>query len=138
MSFRQRVVRVLAVLATAIVCTAAAAYCQEMGQNRSGRCYNPSTETTATGTIEDVRAVPARNGRGWEGTHLDLKTEAEKLDVHLEPSAFLAAKNFKFAKGDRVEGTGSKVTYQGRAAIVTREIKAGGKALTLHNVTGNA
>jgi DNA/RNA endonuclease YhcR with UshA esterase domain len=136
MNLYQRVVRVLAVLATAIVCTAPAAYCQGMGQNGGGRFYNPSTETTVTGTIEDVRSVPGRNGRGWGGTHLDLKTESGKFDVHLGPSAFLAAKHFTFAKGDQVEVTGSKVTYQGHDAIIAREVTAGGKVLTLRNAQG--
>lgn len=136
MSLPQRVVRVLTVLTTAIVCTVPAAYCQGMGQSRGGRFYNPSTETTVTGTIEEVRTVPSRSGRGWGGTHLDLKTESGTFDVHLGPSAFLAAKNFTFAKGDQVEATGSKVTYQGHDAIIAREVKMGGKVLTLRNAQG--
>ncbi len=70
------------------------------------------------------------------GTHLDLKTGSGTFDVHLGPSGFLAAKNFKFAKGDQVEVTGSKVTFEGHDAIIAREVKMGGKVLTLRDAQG--
>ncbi len=99
-----------------------------------GRMYNPSTEATVNGTVEQVRTISG--GRGWGGIHLDLKTESGTLDVHLGPSAYLSSKGFQFAKGDKVEVTGSKVTVQGHEAIIAREVKEGGKVLTLRNAQG--
>lgn len=133
-SLRTAVVTLLA--ATVIALTVPAAYCQGAGPGRGARVYNPASETTVTGTVEEVKTVTRRGGRGWGGTHLDLKTDSGMFDVHLGPSGFLASKGFKFAKGDQVEVTGSKVTFQGHDAIVARAVKVGGKVLTLRDPQG--
>ncbi len=82
---------------------------------------------------QNVRPKPG--GRRAE-THLELKTESGTLDVHLRPSAFLSSKGFQFAKVDQVEVTGSKATFQGHEAIIAREVRKGGKVLTLRNAQG--
>lgn len=115
---------------TAIAFAAPAAFCQRPGR----LMYNPSTETTVSGTVEQVRTM--HYGGGWGGTHLDLKTEQGMFDVHLGPSAYIASTGFKFAKGDQIEVTGSKVKFEGHDAIIAREVKAGGKTLTLRDVHG--
>jgi len=97
--------------------------------------YNPATETTVKGTVEEVTTIPGRRG-GGAGTHLDLKTESGTFDVHLGPSAFVAGKNFTFAKGEQVEVTGSKVKYEDHDTIIAREVRADGKVLTLRNAQG--
>ena len=126
---------VMVIAAAVIVWAVPSAYCQGMGGGKGGgRIYNPSTETTVNGTVEQVRTISGE--RGWGGTHLDLKTESGTFDVHLGPSAFLSSKGFQFAKGDQVEVTGSKVTFQGHEAIIAREVKKGGKVLTLRNAQG--
>jgi hypothetical protein len=109
---------------------------QGMGQGRQGpRYYNPATETTVKGTVEQVRQV--NGGRGWwTGTHLTLKTAKETLDVHIGPSWFLAEKKFSFAKGDQIEVTGSKIKYQGADALIAREVKKGKQVLVLRNAQG--
>jgi len=121
----------LLIAAAVIGGAVASAYCQGTG---GGRMYNPSTETTVNGTVEQV--ITIARGRGLGGTHLELKTESGTLDVHLGPSAFLSSKGFQFAKGDQVEVTGSKVTFQGHEAIIAREVRKGGKVLTLRNAQG--
>lgn len=130
-----RILGILLIVASVIVCTVPIAHSQMgMGRGRGGRLYNPATETTVKGTVDEVETITGRRGLG--GTHLTLKAESGTFDVHLGPSAFLTEKNFKFAKGDQVEVTGSKVTYQGHDAIVAREVKMGGKVLTLRDAQG--
>jgi hypothetical protein len=101
------------------------------GNGKRAPMYNPSTEMTVTGTVEEV-AHPG----GWGGTHLTLKTEKGTLDVHLGPSRFLAEKQFTFAKGDRIEVTNSKVAYAGGDALAARVVKRGDKTLTLRDSSG--
>ncbi len=105
-----------------------------MGPGRGNRIYNPATETTIKGTVEDVKTFSGRCG--WAGTHVTLKADSGTFDVHLGPSAYLQKENFKFAKGDQIEVTGSKVNFQGQEAIIAREVKLGGKVLTLRNAQG--
>ncbi len=44
--------------------------------------------------------------------------------------------NFTFATGDQVEVIGSKVKMDGADAVLAREVKKGGKTLTLRNARG--
>ena len=105
-----------------------------MGQG-SGRMYNPATETTVKGTVEEVKQIPSARGAS-SGTHLILKTDKETLKVHLGPTAFLEKEKFTFAKGDQIEITGSKVKIGGADALLAREVKKGDKTLTLRNAQG--
>jgi DNA/RNA endonuclease YhcR with UshA esterase domain len=131
----RRIPGILLIFAAVIASTVAVAYSQ-MGaeRNKGRRLYNLATETTVKGTVEEVKTISSP--RGWGGTHLGLKTESGTFDVHLGPSAFLTKKNFTFAKGDRVEAIGSKVKYHGHDAIIAREVKMGGKVLTLRDAQG--
>ena len=96
--------------------------------------YNPATETTIKGTVEEVQTISGR--RGWNGTHLKLKTADKTLDVHLGPEPFLKAKGFSLAKGDQVEVIGSSVNLRGGEAMIAREVKKGSETLVLRNKQG--
>jgi len=104
------------------------------GPGQRTRMYNPATETTVKGTVEEVKTITGRHG--WNGTHLTLKTEDKTIDVHLGPEAFLKKEGFNFAKGEQVEVTGSKTEYAGSEAIIAREVKKDGKTLVLRNEQG--
>jgi len=95
--------------------------------------YEVSTEATITGTVEDV--LQPQRGR-MMGTHLVVKTSAETIEVHVGPSNFVSGKGFTFAKGDSVQVVGSKVTIEGKEALIAREVTRGGKTLTLRDKTG--
>ncbi len=69
--------------------------------------YDTATEVVLEGTIEAVRENPTH--RGWAGMHVMLETDQETMKVYLGPVAFVMKEGFKFAKGDVVEVTGSKV-----------------------------
>jgi len=95
--------------------------------------YEVSTEATITGTVEDV--LQPQRGR-MMGTHLVVKTSAETIEVHVGPSNFVSGKGFTFAKGDSVQVVGSKVTIEGKEALIAREVTRDGKTLTLRDKTG--
>ena len=96
--------------------------------------YNTATEATVSGTVEAVNQVTGR--RGWNGTHLQLKTAEGSLDVHVGPSWFLTNKKFQLAKGDQIEVTGSKIRFNDTDALLARTIKKGDSELTLRNAQG--
>jgi hypothetical protein len=101
---------------------------------RGMRTYDPSTETTVKGTVEQVKQVSGRHG--WNGTHLMLKTEAGTVEVHAGPSSYIASQEFSFAPGDEVEVLGSKVKFGDGEALIAREIKHGNKTLVLRDAQG--
>lgn len=114
--------------------TAIVSYAQMPRGPKGAPMYNPATEITVKGTVEAVNQMTGRPG--WAGSHLQVKTESETLDVHVGPSWFLSQNNFTFAKGDQIEVTGSKVKYANAGALLAREITKGDQKLTLRNEKG--
>ncbi|MGB9467622.1 MAG: hypothetical protein WBR10_21110 [Candidatus Acidiferrum sp.] len=104
------------------------------GPVKSTTIYDPKTETTVTGVIQEVKEVPGA-GRST-GTHLVVKAGEEVDDIHVGPTWYLKQQNYEFAKGDQIEVIGSKVKYQGADVIVARQIKKGGSSWTLRNARG--
>jgi hypothetical protein len=133
------------------------------GQGRMMPNYNPATEVTVKGTVEEVQEDMMQPGMmqggqgqssgsmgnmgqmgsmgqmgrmGHVGLHLILKTKKQSYTVLVGPSQFVKDKGFSFAKGDKIEVTGSKVKYGDSEALIAREIKKGNKVLTLRNAQG--
>ena len=98
--------------------------------------YDTSTETNLKGTVEDVLHPQNSSRRGTMGIHLMVKTDTGTIEVHLGPSSYVTQQGFTFAKGDVVEVVGSKVTIDGTAAVIAREVVKDGKTLTLRDKTG--
>ena len=126
--------RTLKLLSWSIVLVglAAAAYAQGM---RGGGNYNPATEATLTGTVDEVKTMPSP-GKGGGGVHFMLNTGTGMMTVHVGPASFVSSKNFTFAKGDRLTVAGSKVTMDGQEVVIAREIKKGDQVLTLRDAKG--
>lgn len=101
------------------------------------RKYDPVTEVEIKGTVEEVKEVPKTRG-GAVGLHLLVKTEQGVMEVHLGPKSFAEKQQFTFAKGDQLEVIGSKVKNSNADALIAREVKKGGKTLTLRNAQGIA
>lgn len=99
------------------------------------RMYNPQTVETLSGTVEKVdRFTP---GRGMSyGIHLLLKTDQETIPVHLGPGWYVEAQEVKVSPGDKVEVTGSRITFEGKPAIVASVVKKDGKTMTLRDANG--
>ena len=122
-----------------IMVTGSVALGQEQG---SAGVYNPSTETTVKGTIEQVKTAFLPGGgasaqareESSGPTYLNLKTDSGTLAVFVGPSWFLESQGFKFAKGDQIEVTGSKLPD--KDVIVAREVKRGDQILVVRNAQG--
>jgi hypothetical protein len=96
--------------------------------------YDPNSETTIKGTVQEVQQQT--RGRGWSGTHLLLRTDSETIDVHVGPASYIAQEQFFFAKGDVVEVIGSRITSAGTGCLIARDITKEGRTLTLRNAQG--
>jgi hypothetical protein len=96
--------------------------------------YNPTEETTISGTILHVVSLQAPDGFG---VHLDLKTPAGLVNVHLAPAVFIGISNFWFFADDEIEITGVTMVVDGNKSFVVRTIKkAGGKTLNVRGPDG--
>jgi hypothetical protein len=70
------------------------------------------------------------------GIHLQLKTEKETIPVHLGPDWFIERLDTKVEKGDMIEVKGSRVSFDGKPAIIAAEVKKGDNSLILRDSAG--
>ena len=113
----------------AITASMALAQMQKCAMSR----YDNSTETTISGTVQDVQECQCCS---MQGTRLTVKTDSGTLEVHLGPAAFIAKEGFTFAKGEAVEVVGSKAKCCGADGTFAREVTKDGKKLTLRDESG--
>jgi DNA/RNA endonuclease YhcR with UshA esterase domain len=98
--------------------------------------YDPTTEVTLKGTVEEVRdrECPVSGGTG---SHIILRMSDDKtIEVHLASTKFVKAYELVFAKGDKLEVTGSKVTFEGVETIFAREVKRGNDTFVFRDKDG--
>jgi len=98
--------------------------------------YNPATEAVFKGTVEEVRdrQCPVSGGMG---SHVILKLEnGTTIEVHLASTKFVKEYELVFNKGDELEITGSKVTFEGVETIFAREVKRGNDSFVFRDKDG--
>jgi hypothetical protein len=105
-----------------------------LGRHGGGN-YDPATEITFTGTVDEVRNTGARASQPG-GLHLMVRTDAGLQEVHLGPASYVSSKGFVVAKGDTVTVTGSKMTIDAQQVTIAREVKKGDQVLTLRDQHG--
>jgi hypothetical protein len=129
-----RMTALIALLVVLLACTGASAQ-QGGGAGAKGPMYNPKTVETITGEVVAVETATTAMG-GSYGIHMVVKTEKGTIPVHLGPAWYIENQGMKLAAGDRVEVTGSLVTFEGKPAIIAGEVKKGGRTLTLRDASG--
>ena len=104
-----------------------------------GRIYNTQSEESIKGTIISVDRITS-NQRMYCGIHLLLKTDSETIPVHLGPEWYfdecLINQDVEIAVNDKIEIIGSRISYDGKPAIVAAEVKKGDKILALRDEIG--
>jgi len=97
--------------------------------------YDPATEINLLGTITEVREVPADSS--LSGIHLMVKSPVQVFDVHLGPAKFIRQFEIRFAKGDEVHVTGSRVkTGNGVHVVLAREVRKESETLSCRRAKG--
>jgi len=70
------------------------------------------------------------------GVHAIVKTQKETLSVHLGPAWYIENQDIKIEPKDKIEIKGSRITFQGKPAIIASEIKKGDEILKLRDENG--
>ncbi len=95
--------------------------------------YDPATETTIRGSIDEVKTVSGMP----ESTHAVVRTEdGRRITVQLAPRDYLAGQQLSLKKGDQVEITGSRVQFGDKEGILARQVSTGGRTFTLRSAEG--
>lgn len=100
-----------------------------------GRMYNPTTVETISGEVQRVDLISPMKGMS-QGVHLAVKTDQGPISVQLGPAWFIENQDMKIQPGDKVEITGSRIVFQGKPAIIAKEVKKGNEVLALRDQNG--
>ena len=99
------------------------------------RMYDPKTVETISGEITAVdRITPAKGMSG--GVRMNVKTDKETISVHLGPGFYIENQDVKLQAKDKVDVKGSRITFDGKPAIIAAEVKKGDEVLKLRDDAG--
>jgi hypothetical protein len=99
------------------------------------RMYSPQSIETVTGEVLSVERITPVKGMSY-GIHIMVKTDRETISIHLGPAWYIENQDVKIAPGDRVEVKGSRITFEGKPALIAAEVKNGDQVLTLRDADG--
>lgn len=141
----KKVLMLLGAIATLCFCGIGVAWAQQSmphmghggwGQGMSySRMFNPRTVETITGEVVSVDKMVPMRGMSY-GVHVVVKTSKETISVHLGPDWYMENQSVKLAPKDVVEITGSRITFDGKPAIIATEVKKGDAVLKLRDANG--
>jgi hypothetical protein len=100
-----------------------------------GRMYNPQAVETISGEVVSVDKITPMKGMNY-GVHLTLKTDKETISVHLGPGWYIENQDVKIVPGDKIEVKGSRISFEGKPALIAAEVKKGDAVLVLRDAGG--
>jgi hypothetical protein len=100
-----------------------------------GRLYDPKTVETISGEVVKIDWITPARGMS-AGVHLIVKTEKEEVPVILGPQWYIENQDVKIETKDKLEIKGSRVTVQGKPALIAAEVKKGAEILRLRDESG--
>jgi hypothetical protein len=100
-----------------------------------GRMYDPKTVETINDEILSVEKITPMKGMNY-GIHAMLKTSKETISVHLGPGWYIENQDVTIAPKDKVEVKGSRITFEGKPAIIAAEVKKGEDVVVLRDANG--
>lgn len=99
------------------------------------KMYNPKTVETISGEVTSVDTITPLKGMSY-GVHIVVKTDKETIFVHLGPGWYIENQDIKIEPKDNIQVKGSRVTFEGKPAIIAAEVKKGNELLKLRDENG--
>jgi hypothetical protein len=99
------------------------------------RMYDPKTVETISGEVVSVDTLTFMQGMSY-GVHVMVKTDKETVSVHLGPGWYILNQDMKIEPKDRIEVKGSRITFQGKPAIIAAEVRKGEDMMKLRDDNG--
>ena len=97
--------------------------------------YKPDTTVSISGEVVSVEKTVPKKGMFY-GVHLMVETDKKTIAVHLGPGWYIENQGITFKPEDKLEITGSKVTFDGEQVIIASEVKKGDEVLKLRDGNG--
>lgn len=99
------------------------------------RMYNPETMESLTGEVVSVEMITPIQVMSY-GVCIIVQTDTERISIHLGPGWFIENQDVKIVPRDKVEITGSRITFEDQPALIATEVRKDDKVLTLRDASG--
>jgi DNA/RNA endonuclease YhcR with UshA esterase domain len=100
-----------------------------------GYTYSPTSEQTTRGWVVESKDFQCPV-TGTVGSHITVKNETGSIEVHLAPASFMKQYEINIRKGDNVTVVGSKITYEGKSALIAKSVAIGNETYTFRDQSG--
>lgn len=100
-----------------------------------GRMYNSQTVETISGEVISVDKITPTKGMSY-GIHAVIKTDNEMISVHLGPGWYIENQDVVIESKENIEVKGSRITFEGKPAIIAAEVTKGDEVLVLRDASG--
>jgi len=91
---------------------------------------------TISGVVVSLTPPQAEQGLPYLA-YLTLRTETGKIKVFLGPSLYVDKLPVKINVLDKIQVTGSQITWEGKPVILAAEVKKGDQVLKFRDPSGN-
>ncbi len=100
-----------------------------------GNLYNAQSVVTVSGTVVSKTPASVKQGLPYL-VYLTLQTTGGKITIFLGPSLYLDKLPVPIKVLDRIQVTGSKITWEGSPVILATEVKKGETIIKLRDPNG--
>jgi hypothetical protein len=97
--------------------------------------YAPTSEQTMRGWVVETKDFQCPV-TGTVGSHITVKSETGSIEVHLAPASFMKQYEINIRKGDNVTVVGSKITFEGKNALVAKSVVIGNETYNFRDPSG--
>ena len=95
----------------------------------------PTSEQTLRGWVVETRDFQCPV-TGTVGSHITVKNETGTIEVHLAPASFMKQYEINIRKGDNVTVVGSRITFEGKSALIAKSIAIGRETYNFRDQSG--
>lgn len=97
--------------------------------------YTQASEQTMRGWVVETKDFQCPV-TGTVGSHITVKNETSSIEVHLAPASFMKQYEINIRKGDNVTVVGSKITFEGKSALIAKSVAIGHETFNFRDQSG--
>jgi hypothetical protein len=108
---------------------------EKNSQTHVSYTYAPTSEQTMRGWVMETKDFQCPV-TGTVGSHITVKSETGSIEVHLAPASFMKQYEINIRKGDNVTVVGSRITYEGKNALIAKSVAIGNETYNFRDQSG--
>jgi len=108
---------------------------EKHSQTPVGYTYAPTSEQNLRGWVVETKDFQCPV-TGTVGSHITVKNETGSMEIHLAPASFMKQYEINIRKGDNVTVVGSRITFEGKSALIAKSVAIGHETFNFRDQSG--